>query len=138
MGDETLSALLFLNKQFQKSIHKGSRLEKHDELEMPKDQKPNQPIEKVKKSQTIKQMFASPSQSKQEQNNTISADPAVVKRGRAIKRKAEIKLKSSKPKKRTVETSISSDSDANINEKDLVESDSEIDKESDEETLMIQ
>ena len=46
-------------------------------------------------------------------------------------------FKSSKPKKRTVETSISSDSDANIDEKDLVQSDPEIDKDSDEETLMI-
>ena len=30
LGDETLSALLFLNKQFKKSVHKGSRLEKLD------------------------------------------------------------------------------------------------------------
>ena len=50
----------------------------------------------------------------------------------------ESKVKSSKPKKRTVELSISSDSDANIDEKDLVQSDPEIDKDSDEETLMIQ
>ena len=55
-----------------------------------------------------------------------------------IKRKAESKAKSSKPKKRTVELSISSDSDANIDEKDLVQSDPEIDEDSDEETLMIQ
>ena len=86
-------------------------------------------------------MFASASQSKQEQNDikvvgkgrnnlneTISADLAIIKRGRAEyssqpqanKRKAESKVKSSKPKKRTVELSISSDSDANIDEKDLV------------------
>ena len=38
---------------------------------------------------------------------------------------------------RSVELSISSDSDANINEKDLVQSDPEIDEDSDEETLMI-
>ena len=56
----------------------------------------------------------------------------------ANKRKAEAKVKSSKPKKRTVETSICSDFDANIDEKDLVQSDPEIDKDSDEETLMIQ
>ena len=55
-----------------------------------------------------------------------------------IKRKAESKAKSSKPKKRTVELSISSDSDANIDEKDLVQSDPEIDEVSDEETLIIQ
>jgi hypothetical protein len=30
LGDETLSALLFLNKQFKKSVQKGSRLEKLD------------------------------------------------------------------------------------------------------------
>ena len=56
----------------------------------------------------------------------------------ANKRKAEAKVKSSKPKKRTVETSISSDFDANIDEKDLVQSDPEIDKdsESDEVSLM--
>ena len=41
LGDETLSALLFLNKQFKKSVHKGSRLEKLDQLEKPKDPKPN-------------------------------------------------------------------------------------------------
>ena len=34
--------------------------------------------------------------------------------------------------------SISFDSDANIDEKDLVQSDHEIDKDSDEDTLMIQ
>ena len=56
----------------------------------------------------------------------------------ANKRKAEAKVKSSKPKKRTVETSVSSDSDANIDEKDIVQSDPEIYKDSDEETLMIQ
>ena len=147
MGDETLSALLFLNKHFQKSVHKGSRLEKLDQLNKSKDQKleetisvdlaimkrgraeySSQPqaIEKVKKTQTIKKMFASASQSKQEQNDkgrnnpneTISADdPAIMKRGRAEyssqsnanKRKAESKFKSSKPKKRTVEVGISSD-----------------------------
>ena len=101
---------------------------------------------------------ASPSQSKQEQNDikvvgkgrndpneTISADPAIMKRGQAEyssqsnanKRKAESKFKSSKPKKRTIELSISSDSDANIDEKDIVQSDPEIDEDSDEETLMI-
>ena len=154
MGDETLSALLFLNKQFKKSVHKGSRLEKLDQLDKPKDPKPNPAIEKVKKTQTIKKMFASASQSKQEQkdikgrndpNQTISADPAIMKRGRAEyssqsnanKRKAESKFKSSKPKKRTIELSISSDSDANIDEKDIVQSDPEIDEDSDEETLMI-
>ena len=100
-------------------------------------------------------MFASASQSKQEQNDikvvgkgrndpneTISADPAIMKRGRAEyssqsnanNRKAESKVKSSK---RTVELSISSDSDANIDEKDIVQSDPEIDEDSDEETLMI-
>ena len=100
-------------------------------------------------------MFASASQSKQEQkdikgrndpNQTISADPAIMKRGRAEyssqsnanKRKAVSKFKSSKPKKRTIELSISSDSDANIDEKDIVQSDPEIDEDSDEETLMIQ
>ena len=36
-----------------------------------------------------------------------------------------------------VELSISSDSDANIDEKDIVQSDPEIDEDSDEETLMI-
>ena len=41
MGNETLSALLFLNKQFKKIVHKGSRLEKLDKLDKPKDQKPN-------------------------------------------------------------------------------------------------
>ena len=56
----------------------------------------------------------------------------------ANKRKAESQVKSSKPKKRTVELSISSDSEANIDEKELVQSDPEIDKVSDEETLMIQ
>jgi hypothetical protein len=56
----------------------------------------------------------------------------------ANKRKAESKVKSTKPKKRTVELSISSDSDANIDKKDLVQSDPEIDEVSDEETLMIQ
>ena len=64
-----------------------------------------------------------------------------MKRGRAEyssqpqanKRKAGSKVKSSKPKKRTVETSISSDSDA----KDLVQSNPEIDEDSDKETLMI-
>ena len=103
--------------------------------------------------------FASASQSKQEQNDikvvgkgrnnpneTISADdPAIMKRGRAEyssqsnanKRKAESKFKSSKPKKRTVELGISSDSDDNIDEKDIVQSDPEIDEDSDEETLMI-
>ena len=55
----------------------------------------------------------------------------------ANKRKAESKVKSS-PKKRTVELSISSNSDANIDEKDIVQSDPEIDEVSDEETLMIQ
>ena len=50
----------------------------------------------------------------------------------ANKRKAESKVKSSKPKKRTVELGISSDSDDNIDEKDP-----EIDEDSDEETLMI-
>ena len=99
-------------------------------------------------------MFASASQSKQEQNDikvvgkgrndpnvTISADLAIMKRGRveystqhnANKRKAETKVKSSKPKKRAVELSISSDSDANIDEKDLVQSEPEIDEDSDEE-----
>ena len=93
-------------------------------------------------------MFASASQSKQEQkdpNQTISADPAIMKRGRAEyssqsnanKRKDEGKFKSSKPKKRTIELSTSSDSDANIDEKDIVQSDPEIDEDSDEETLMI-
>ena len=93
-------------------------------------------------------MFASASQSKQEQkdpNQTILADPAIMKRGRAEyssqsnanKRKAESKFKSSKPKKRTIELSTSSDSDANIDEKDIVQSDPEIDEDSDEETLMI-
>ena len=43
---------------------------------------------------------------------------------------------SSKPKKRTVELSNSSDSDANIDEKDLVQSDPEIDEDSGKETLM--
>ena len=43
LGDETLSALLFLNKQFKKCVHKGSRLEK---LDQPKDPKPNPAIEK--------------------------------------------------------------------------------------------
>ena len=43
----------------------------------------------------------------------------------ANRRKAEAKVKSSKPKKRTVETSICSDFDANIDEKDLVQSDPE-------------
>ena len=65
-----------------------------------------------------------------------------MKRGRAEyssqsnanKRKAESKVKSSKPKKRTVELSISS----NIDENDIVQSDPEICKDSDEETLMIQ
>ena len=42
-----------------------------------------------------------------------------------------------KPKKRTIELSTSSDSDANIDEKDIVQSDPEIDEDSDEETLMI-
>ena len=56
----------------------------------------------------------------------------------ANKRKAEAKVKSSKPKKRTVETSVSSDFDANIDEKDLVQSDPEIDEDSDVETPMIQ
>ena len=46
MGNETLSALLFLNKQFKKIVHKGSRLEKLDQLDMPKDPKPNPAIEK--------------------------------------------------------------------------------------------
>ena len=46
-------------------------------------------------------------------------------------------FKSSKPKKRTVELGISSDSDDNIDEKDIVQSDPEIDEDSDEETLMI-
>ena len=63
-----------------------------------------------------------------------------MKRGRAEyssqsnanKRKAESKVMSS-PKKRTVELSISSNSDANIDEKDLVQSDPEIDKDSDKE-----
>ena len=41
MGDESLYALLFLNKQFNKIVHKGSRLEKLDKLDKPKDQKPN-------------------------------------------------------------------------------------------------
>ena len=80
MGNETLSALLFLNKQFKKSVHKGSRLEKFekldkpkdpkpnpaierfDHLDKPKDQKPNPAIKKVKKTQTIKKIFASASQ----------------------------------------------------------------------------
>ncbi len=103
-------------------------------------------------------MFASAFQSKQEQNDikvvgkgrndpnvTISADLAIMKRGRveystlhnANKRKAETKVKSSKPKKRAVELSISSDSDANIDEKDLVQSEPEIDDDSDEDILMI-
>ena len=90
MGDETLSALLFLNKHFQKSVHKGSRLEKLDQLNKSKDQKLEE---------------------------TISANPAIIKRGRAEyssqsnanKRKAESKLESSKPKKRTVELGSSSD-----------------------------
>ena len=56
MGDETLSALLFLNKHFQKSVHKGSRLEKLDQLNKSKDQKLEE---------------------------TISANPAIIKRGRA-------------------------------------------------------
>ena len=47
------------------------------------------------------------------------------------------KFKSSKPKKRTIELSTSSDSDANIDEKDIVQSDPKIDEDSDEETLMI-
>ena len=72
LGDETLSALLFLNKQFKKSVHKGSRLEKLDQLEKPKDPKPNPAIEKIKKTQTIKKMFASASQSKQEQKDPKS------------------------------------------------------------------
>ena len=46
MGDETLSALLFLNNQFKKIVHKGSRLEKLDKLDKPKDPKPNPAIEK--------------------------------------------------------------------------------------------
>ena len=54
------------------------------------------------------------------------------------RRKAESKFKSSNPKKRTVELSISSDSDGNIDEKDLVQSDPEIDENSDVETPMIQ
>ena len=78
-------------------------------------------------------------------NETISADPTIMKRGQAEyssqsnanKRKAESKFKSSKPKKRTVELGISSDSDDNIDEKDIVQSDPEIDEDSDEETLMI-
>ena len=76
-------------------------------------------------------------------NHTISADPAVVQRGKAQfssqpnKRKAKSQVKSSKPKKRTLQTSSSSESDANIDEKDLVQSDPEIDEDSDEETLMI-
>ena len=56
----------------------------------------------------------------------------------ANKRKAESKFKSSKPKKRTVEINVSSTTDANIAEKDLVQSDPEIDKDSDVETPMIQ
>ena len=40
MGNETLSALQFLNKQFKKSIHRGSRLKKLDQLNKSKDQKP--------------------------------------------------------------------------------------------------
>ena len=55
----------------------------------------------------------------------------------ANKRKTEAKVKSSKPKKRTVELGSSSDSDDNIDEKDIVQSDPEIDEDSDEETLMI-
>ena len=51
--------------------------------------------------------------------------------------RGKLKVKSSKLKKRTVELSISSDSDANIDEKDIVQSDPEIDEDSDEETLMI-
>ena len=94
-------------------------------------------------------MFASASQSKQEQNyikvvgkdrndpnETISADPNIMKRSQAEYSsqsnannwKAESKVKSSKPKKRTVELSNSFDSDANIDEKDLVQSDPEIDE----------
>ena len=141
-----MSALLFLNNQFKKSVHKGSRLEKLDQLAKPKDPKPNPAIEKIKKTQTIKKMFAS--QSKQEQkdpNQTILADPAIMKRGRAEyssqsnanKRKAESKFKSSKPKKRTIELSTSSDYDANIDEKDIVQSDPKIDEDPGEETLMI-
>ena len=53
------------------------------------------------------------------------------------KRKAESKFRLSKPKKRTVELGSSSDSDDNIDEKDIVQSDPEIVEDSDEETLMI-
>ena len=56
---------------------------------------------------------------------------------RKVRMAVEMSLKS-KPKKRTIELSTSSDSDANIDEKDIVQSDPEIDEDSDEETLMIE
>ena len=67
----------------------------------------------------------------------IKSRAAYSSQSNANKRKAESKVKSS-PKKRTVELSISSNSDANIDEKDIIQSDPEIDKVSYEETLMIQ
>ena len=45
MGNETLSALLFLNKQFKKNVHKGFQGLKN-KLDKPKDPKPNPAIEK--------------------------------------------------------------------------------------------
>ena len=51
-----MSALLFLNKQFKKVFIKDQP-KKLDELDKPKDQKPNPTIEKVKKSQPIKKML---------------------------------------------------------------------------------
>ena len=103
----------------------------------------------IREDKTIESAVPFPAPGTQEQkdikgrndpNQTISADPAIMKRGRAEyssqsnanKRKAVSKFKSSKPKKRTIELSISSDSDANIDEKDIVQSDPEIDEDSDE------
>ena len=51
MGNETLSALFFLNKQFKKSIHRGSRLKKLDQLNKSKDQKPE--IDKDSDEETL-------------------------------------------------------------------------------------
>ena len=62
MGNETLSALLFLNKQFKKIVHKGSMLEKLDKPKdpkaatQPKDAAPpsEQPVREKQKNTTEK------------------------------------------------------------------------------------
>ena len=71
MGDETLSALLFLNKQFKKIVHKGSRLEKLDKLDKPKDPKPNPAIEKFDHLDKPKDQKPNPQFNKWPFNNFI-------------------------------------------------------------------